>query len=175
MAITLNLVKLMNGTITVVSEESHGTHITVTLPLPKVEFEEDSKPQINDDTPDFTGKRILIAEDNDINCAVIDAILRPTNAELIFVENGQLAINAVENNRFDLVLMDIHMPVMDGKEAFVKIREMQETVPVIALTANALKGEKEKCISAGMNDYLSKPIDGVELFEKCRQWLGEAS
>ena len=107
--------------------------------------------------------RILVADDNHVNQKVVAAILKPLNCELDIVADGIEAVSAVRDNRYDVVLMDIQMPVMDGITAARAIRELPDPVsaevPIIALTANAMKGDREKYLSTGMNEYVSKPIN----------------
>jgi len=126
-------------------------------------------------TPNFANFRILLVEDNDINKEAAFELLAMAGFQCDAVENGDKAVNAVLNNRYDAVLMDCQMPVMDGFEAARTIRrhERDETIPptprgripIIALTANAIKGDRDRCIESGMDDYLSKPLDPERLFE----------
>ena len=114
--------------------------------------------------------KILIAEDNNINQILVKTLLNKKNFIVDTVENGLLAFEKVRDNNYNIVLMDLHMPVLDGYEATKKIREElsspKNNIPIIALTAAAIKGEKEKCLSIGMNDYLSKPFKAEELYSK---------
>ncbi len=116
---------------------------------------------------DFTGLKVLLVEDNPINQKVAAEILRLAGVEPEIVENGIAAVAAVQERDFDLVLMDIQMPEMDGREATTIIRtELGMTdLPIIAMTAHTMEGDREKCIAAGMNDYVSKPIDTGKLFK----------
>jgi len=110
--------------------------------------------------------RILVADDNRVNHKVLSALLAPLGHELDFVSDGGRAVAAVEFGAFDLVLMDVNMPVMDGLAATRKIRSLSgpaASLPIIALTANAMVGDKEVYLDAGMNDYVSKPIRIDEL------------
>ena len=120
--------------------------------------------------------RILLAEDNIINQQVAIGILKKIGINVDAVANGEEAVIALENVSYDLVLMDLQMPVMGGIEATKNIRSsmsnvINSNVPIIALTANAMKGDKEKCLEAGMNDYLSKPIVSKDLLETIEKWL----
>ena len=126
---------------------------------------------INDEELDLTGKKILIAEDNIVNQAFIKEILEETNVEYTIVHNGVEAVNAVIEKSFDLIIMDCLMPDMDGFEASRKITDLKtkgviKEVSILALTANAMKGDRDKCLQAGMNDYLSKPVRKKELKNK---------
>ena len=119
-------------------------------------------------TPDhFTELRVLLVEDNEINQKVAKEILRLGGIDPQIAENGARAVEAVQNGDFDLVLMDIQMPEMDGREATVVMRNELGLVdlPIIAMTAHTMAGDREKCLAVGMNDYISKPIDPELLFQ----------
>ena len=107
---------------------------------------------------------VLLAEDNDINALLVIALLAREGHAVERVSNGQEALDALSKKAYDLVLMDVHMPVMDGLEATRQIRARGLGLPVIALTANAMDEDRRICLDAGMNDYLAKPID-PDLFE----------
>jgi len=117
--------------------------------------------------PKLLGSEILVAEDNLINQQVAKEILQKAGAKITLVENGQLAVEACRKSSFDLVLMDMQMPIMDGYQASQTIREFctMEQLPIIAMTANVMKGDREKCLRYGMNDYIGKPIDRNKLFK----------
>jgi two-component system sensor histidine kinase/response regulator len=122
-------------------------------------------------------ERILLAEDNVTNQTVATRLLEKMGFGVVVVGNGQAAIRALETARFDLVLMDVQMPVMDGFDATRAIRSPQSAVlnrrvPVVAMTAHALKGDRERCLAAGMDDYLSKPIDPKALAKVTERWVG---
>lgn len=122
-----------------------------------------SSPAIKSQT---TGLHILLVEDDKTNQQVALGILENYQHQITIAENGQDALNKL-NTSFDIILMDVQMPVMDGYEATRKIRQQNgfEKIPIIAMTANAMKGDKEKCLAAGMNGYISKPIDADELLD----------
>ena len=122
----------------------------------------------------FKGKKILIVDDDVRNIYALASILGNEEIEIISAENGKDAINILQKNpSLDLILMDIMMPEMDGYEAMEKIRrnEKYKNIPIIALTAKAMKGDRQKCINAGANDYLSKPVDIDKLLSLLRVWL----
>ncbi|WP_371378332.1 response regulator [Thalassotalea aquiviva] len=123
----------------------------------------------------FKGVTILLVEDNETNQELATALLERVGAEIHIAENGQIAIEMIAQNSFDLVLMDIQMPVMDGLTATRKIRSNTkfDQLPIIAMTANAMVGDKEASIAAGMNDHINKPIDVKELYEVIQQFLPE--
>jgi signal transduction histidine kinase/CheY-like chemotaxis protein/HPt (histidine-containing phosphotransfer) domain-containing protein len=128
--------------------------------------------------------RILVAEDNSVNQEVTTAMLEAIGCTVQVVENGKLAVERLEIEPFDLVLMDCQMPIMDGFEATRKIREREESaggtsgdtepLRVVALTAHAMQGDREKCLAAGMDDYLTKPFTKGEMSQVLEQWLGDA-
>lgn len=117
--------------------------------------------------------RILMAEDNAINQRVGKLILQRAGFAIDVVQDGQEALQAHKANPYDLILMDCQMPVMDGFEACRQIRLLSHRQPVIvAVTANALLGERERCLNAGMDDYLSKPFQAEQLIGVVQKWLG---
>ena len=121
------------------------------------------------DNPDSL--RILMAEDNVINQRVGKLILQRAGFTIDLANDGSEALEAHRRNPYDLILMDCQMPIMDGFEASRSIRQLEQPQPVIiAVTANALVGEREKCLSAGMNDYLSKPFQADQLVSLVKKW-----
>ncbi|MBN1297536.1 response regulator [bacterium] len=125
---------------------------------------------------DNTGNRILIVEDNAINQRVVTSILQKNNLQSDLVCNGAEALAAITEKQYDLILMDCQMPVLDGYEATRQIRIFEKQTgnrrtPVIALTAHAIKGDREKCLAAGMDDYLSKPFTPADLVSIVDKWL----
>ncbi len=112
---------------------------------------------------------ILVVEDNIVNQKLVAKMLERRGHYTAIANNGVEAIKAFENNEFHLILMDVQMPKMDGHEATKIIRfkekEMKKHIPIIALTAHAMKGDRERCLEAGMDDYITKPINPEKLFE----------
>ncbi|MCF2857790.1 PAS domain-containing protein [Pseudoalteromonas sp. SMS1] len=164
MSITINLIKIMQGDIKVLSDFGQGTQIIVILPLEKAQSNSIPTIQKSLTAPNLTGKRILIAEDNSINQTLIRAMLRPTQADLTLVADGKLAVEAFMQGQYDLVLMDIHMPEMDGIEAQQKIKALSGTTPVIALTANVMVEDVNRYLSQGFVSHIGKPIDVNTLY-----------
>ena len=120
------------------------------------------------------GARILLVEDDKINQQVALEILEHEGFRVVCVDDGKQAYEIVQKTQFDIVLMDIQMPVMDGFASTQSIRSLNDNIskiPIIAMTAHALKGEREKCLNAGMNDYLTKPIDHQILFSILKKWI----
>jgi CheY-like chemotaxis protein len=125
----------------------------------------------------FAGHRILLAEDVEINREVVQALLEPTQLEVDFAENGLEAVNIFTKapDRYELIFMDIQMPELDGYEATRQIRALEipaaKNIPIIAMTANVFREDIEKCIDAGMNSHISKPINIGEVLEKLKNYL----
>jgi CheY-like chemotaxis protein len=118
--------------------------------------------------------RALVAEDNLVNQEIVGAMLEKLGVETTIVDNGARAVEALRRQRFDLVLMDCQMPVLDGYDATVQIRENEppdRRTPIIALTANAFVEDRNLCVQAGMDDYLAKPVSFVTLTEVLQRWL----
>ncbi len=175
LAISSNLAGLMGGEINVESQVGEGSTFAMHLPLAEV------TPPIQHETgstenqgAQLEGIRVLAAEDVEINRTILEDLLENEGASVIFAENGQLALERLEERgvtAFDVVLMDIQMPVMDGYEATHRIHEMASTLPVIGLTAHALAKEREKCLVAGMVDHVTKPIDPDTLIAAIRRQI----
>ncbi|MDX1951436.1 MAG: response regulator [Verrucomicrobiota bacterium] len=123
--------------------------------------------------------RVLVAEDNPTNQRIVLLYLKKFNCEVDVASNGREALELVRQSRYDCILMDCHMPEMDGYEATAAIRESNSAISnvfISALTANAMKGDREKCLAAGMNDYISKPLKIEELgrvLERSRNFSAE--
>jgi hypothetical protein len=132
-----------------------------------------SRPAFSAPPPDFTGRRLLLAEDNEINRNIVREILEPTGLSLDTAENGVQAVSMALANRYDLILMDVQMPEMDGYEATRAITQAmgQGRPPILALSAHAMKGDSERGLAAGMDDYLTKPISRDRLLGVLREHL----
>jgi PAS domain S-box-containing protein len=169
LAICKELVDLYRGTIKVKSKLNQGTVFTVTLPFRKGS-EQDYSDDISIadiDTSVLAGKKFLLAEDNEINQYVIGSILKEWDIDLTMVSQGEQVIDAVRRNNFDLILMDLKMPGMNGLEATRHLRKkMGITIPIVALTANSLPVEIDGVLGAGMNDFVTKPVNPTELYSK---------
>ena len=179
MAITKRIVDMMNGEIVLNTEEGKGTEfkIYLTFELPKKTVDE-VVPAVESETSekvDFTGKKVLMAEDNPINCEIASLILKEAGFEVDHAENGRIAYDTLQEKGpgyYDGVLMDIQMPEMDGYEATKAIRSLDDPelakIPVIAMTANVFEEDIQKMKNSGMNDHISKPLD----IEKMMETLG---
>lgn len=124
-------------------------------------------------TSKFPGKRALVVEDYFVNQEVTQDILELMGVDVEVAENGREALELYQNQKYDLIFMDIQMPEMDGYQTTREIRrtEKGDHVPIIALTANALSGDREKCLEAGMDDYISKPIEVEKIEEILKKYL----
>ncbi len=175
MSIVKELTNLMKGEILVSSELNKGTRIDLVFPLEiclNSTKEETIKPEI--DLNNFKGIKVLVVEDNEMNRMLANLILQDAKMIVEDAINGEDAILKLKNKTYDIVLMDMQMPIMGGIEATIEIRKnINKEIPIIALTANAIHGEKEKCMDSGMNDYLSKPFKREELYEIIAKWTLE--
>lgn len=175
MSISKELIELMGGEIFVESKKGSGTTMSF-----KIDFEigtENDLPQKNDTPADaaiLKDKLILVADDNEMNRLVAKTVMENYGATTIEAANGEEVLELLKKeNNIHLILMDVQMPVMNGLDATQKIRKiLKSNIPVIALTANAIKGESNKCLEAGMNDYVAKPFKEEELIHRVSKWLG---
>jgi CheY-like chemotaxis protein len=166
------LVELMNGSISLVSREGEGTMVCVSLP-----FEVSASAGAGDlaspseeDLPGCKNKKILVVDDDKTTRLMVKKMLQDLELTVLEAENGAAAMQTLAGEKVDCVLLDIQMPVQDGMEVVREIRssdrEEVRDVPVIALTAHAMTGDRERFLQAGMNDYLAKPVDRDDLMEK---------
>ena len=161
LAICSELIELMEGSIAVESTTEVGTTFTVSLELP---LGEQPAITISDNAvTSLQDLQVLLVEDNPVNQILASEILSDHHADVSIAENGLEAIEAVEDKEFDVILMDLQMPKMGGLEAATRIRAMGISTPIIALTANATKEDRESCKRVGMNRFLSKPFNLKEL------------
>jgi PAS domain S-box-containing protein len=166
MAITRELVVLMNGEIEVESKKNEGTTIHININLKKGGAKNLKDLQIGKKIIRIDNLSILLVEDNEMNRIVVQNSLSDFNCKVTEAENGMEALKILKKETFDIILMDIQMPEMDGIETTKIIREeLKLTTPIIALTANAFKTEIDNCQNAGMNDYVTKPFDDLILIE----------
>lgn len=174
MSIAKRLTQLMGGEISFDTQLNKGTTFYVSIPL---EIDETGRKNINSKDINLEGMRVLLVEDNEINSEIAKCQLESKGVFVDCAENGQIALdmfNASQNCEYDAILMDIMMPVMDGLEATKNIRDLDteyaKNIPIIALTANAFDEDKRNCLAAGMNMYLSKPVDMERLFMALSQY-----
>lgn len=187
LAISSELVAAMGGGLKCDSEPGRGSRFFFTLPLeitPEMERKPDSpRPArtelIAADNKSQVTLHILVAEDNQTNQEVITGMLEHIGCTVTLVANGQEAVDVVAEKSYDLILMDCQMPVLDGYQATAEIRRREKKeglghhIPIIALTANALEGDREKCLSAGMDDYIRKPFRQDDIHEILTRRLHE--
>ncbi len=175
LAITKSLTEMMGGKITVSSNYGEGSTFRIYLEqeIISMEIPETDDEEIVIDYNKNKGKRILIVDDSKINLKVANQILKPYDFNIKLVESGYEALELLESGTFDLILMDIMMPKMNGVETLRRLKEMDGfNIPVVALTADAIEGTEEKYKNAGFNAYLSKPIDRYELDRVLNKFLG---
>jgi len=176
LAITKKLVEAMGGRINLKSEINKGSVFTTELEFEKVNHltagQELMTPVHSTDSVSLSHIRILVAEDNMMNQLLVESILEKYDVVADIVENGEEALTAMRSQKYDLVLMDVQMPMIDGITATRLVRkEISSNLPIIAMTAHVLPGEREKCIDAGMNDYLSKPLDEDEVIAMLKRYF----
>ncbi|MBN2214281.1 MAG: response regulator [Bacteroidales bacterium] len=175
LTIAKGIVRLLGGKIWIDSEPGKGTTIFFTIPLEEVPDENIEKEIINEHTPfefNWKGKLILVVEDDDVNFKFIETILLENQAQVLRANNGLQAVELYRSiNKIDLILMDIKMPEMDGFEATRRIKMLNKQIPIIAQTAFALDEDREKCLQAGCDEHVTKPIDIKDLMLKINHCL----
>jgi signal transduction histidine kinase/ActR/RegA family two-component response regulator len=181
LAICRQLTTMMGGEIGVISEPGKGATFWFSIILDKNIEGSHCKPSgkpANTPAILFQNVRILLAEDNRVNQMFAVEMLETMGCQVIVANNGLQAVEQITRNSYDLVMMDCQMPEMDGFEATARIRQMEKDqhrlpVPIIALTANAMKGDKERCMESGMSDYIAKPVRKQDLQEILMKWAGK--
>ena len=167
LAITKNLVELMNGTIEVVSQLGAGSEFIVHLPLKPFSKTSQSAPVSVLPEYNFSGKKILIAEDAHINYILLAKILSKTGATVIWAQNGDECVSLFKQNPdTGVILMDMQMPVKDGYTAAREILKIDPKVPIVAQTAYSMDDERDRILNTGCVGYIAKPIDRIELLKK---------
>ncbi len=175
LSIARTLAERMGGTLHAISEEGAGSVFTLEIPLPFSRRNMESPQPKKRSEEAESGLEVLLVEDNPVNQTVIEAMLRSLGYRVELVGDGAHAVQHFDPQRFAAVLMDCRLPIMDGYEATRQIRRRtpQCNTPIIALTANALQGDREACLQAGMNDYLAKPFKRADLERVLLRWLGK--
>jgi CheY-like chemotaxis protein/two-component sensor histidine kinase len=181
LAISKEIVERMGGTITFTSEEGKGSTFSCTIPFGEADSECDAGIAPGKTTTawyapradEIRKPRLLVAEDEQVTRQVLGLMLQMAKYETDFAENGEKVVEMWDKGKYDLILMDVQMPQMDGFEATAAIREKERTrgdyTPIIAITGHAFKEDEERCLAVGMDAYVSKPID----FKACLQVIGE--
>ena len=180
LSICRDLVRLMGSEIHVSSQKNKGTTTRFTLHLPVGQAQAVARRKLP--AADLAlrqqhlrGKRVLLVEDNLFNRQIAKSFLSQADVLVTEAEHGAQAVELVQRQQFDLILMDVQMPVMDGYAATALLRQqLALTTPIIALTANAINGEREKCLAAGMNGYLAKPFQEAQLLQLLLDWTPQA-
>jgi two-component system sensor histidine kinase/response regulator len=183
LAISRNLAELMGGQAGVQSRFGHGSTFWFTVrlgtlaappPDPRAPARPNrSEPELGGQFEAARGARILVVEDNDINQIVAREILQDAGFAVEVADNGLVGLEMARSGRFDLVLMDMQMPVMDGVTATLEIRKLAGfgTLPIVAMTANAMQRDRDRCLRAGMNDFVTKPFDPDQLCSVLLKWI----
>ncbi len=183
LTIVKKIVNLQKGEISLKSKVGTGTTFIIDLPFEKSTLETQSlqydiiNSELNNVLPYPKGIKVLMAEDNEMNQELSKVVFKELGWDLDIADNGVVVIDKLKKNVYDIILMDIQMPVMDGYEATLKIRnefsKPESEIPIMAITAHALNSEINKCLAAGMNDYLSKPFKTNDLIAKVGVLLPE--
>ena len=185
LALVRGIANLAGGSVRVASTLGAGSTFVVEMPFVPAASPEPSRAIVSTVSPDVDlgeatagestrGASVLVAEDNPVNRMLVEAMLEELGCAVRCVENGAEALEALDAERFDIVLMDCQMPVLDGLEATRAARARDHRLPIVAVTANAMEGDRARCLEAGMNDYLSKPFTGAALGAIVERWLGAA-
>ena len=182
LAVTRNLVQLMDGEVGAESEHGKGSRFWFTARFGIGKCASETEGNAGEDIRQvpsighLKGSRVLLVEDNVINCEVAKVLLSDVGIEVDIAKDGSLAVNKMRSNDYDLVLMDVQMPVMDGLEATRLIRTFggaKAEVPILAMTANVYEDDRKNCLRAGMNDFVAKPVDPGDLYTKLNLWISQ--
>ncbi len=172
MSISQKLVAQMGGYFNVKSEKGRGSEISFVIKLEKgktTDVPTETKISHNEDL--FAGRKILIVDDNEMNRLVASTVLLGYGPQVMIAENGEIALDMLNEEAYDIILMDIQMPVLNGYDTTKTLRAGGYTGVIIALTASAIEGEREKCLAAGMDDYITKPINEELLIGVIDNWI----
>ena len=175
-----NIIKALGGDIVLESKEGVGTTVSFSLEMGVKNWGEKIEPIVVEKNRSFLntlqGVQILLVEDNEVNQLVASMMLEKVGIEVTIASNGQEGVDTYLANpeKFDLILMDLQMPILSGYDATKKIREHNKTIPIIALTAAAMIEDKQKALEAGMDDHLSKPIEKEKMYQTIEGFVRSA-
>jgi CheY-like chemotaxis protein len=176
LAIVRELAGLMRGQVRVESRLGAGSHFFVDLPLQRAPGSVLPQPKATQPTDDNAPVSVLVVEDDAVNQLVVLEMLRKLGCEVDVVDDGEAAHRAVRAGSYDIVFMDCHMPVVDGFEATRRIRAWEQTrggeLVIVALTADSLASDRQRCLDAGMNDFITKPVSSSQLSATIERWTG---
>lgn len=178
LAISKHIIQLLDGTIICESEEGIGTTFTINLKLDVVNLKDMTQVQIKNHDEilsQLQGLNILCVDDNEMNRKVFSMILNKYNLKCDMADNGVKAVELAIKNEYDIIFMDIQMPIMDGIEASKEILSFHQNAYIIALTANAFTEDKQKCLEVGMKDFITKPVKKEKLIETFERYLRQHS
>ncbi|MEM1068386.1 MAG: ATP-binding protein [Planctomycetota bacterium] len=186
LSISRRLTEALGGSLTVSSQPGHGSTFSVLHPIEdgalddtitpdQILADRDQAEEMPTDIQRLPSKPVLVVDDGEANRRLIELVLGRAGADVTTAENGLQAIEALSRNDYELILMDMQMPVVDGYTATRKLRAAGVNTPVIALTGNAMKGDRQKCLDCGCSDFLSKPVDIDQLLQRTAFFLGDAN
>lgn len=175
LAICRQIVESLGGAIGVTSTLGQGSVFWFTLPFaPARQLAQSPHPHADAPQVSLVGRHVLLVEDNAVNQHLTRRLLEKEGCKVEIAASGPIALDLIQRSRYDLILMDVQMPDMDGLETTIEIRRRQSSqsrTPIIALTANAMDGDREACFAAGMDDYLSKPVSRESLRQALQRWM----
>ena len=172
LTISKQLIEMMGGQIWLQSDVNIGSEFRFTIPYTPTKLKETQAKQLDNNVKELLNKTILVVEDDYSSFLLIDAILNKYGAKLLRAENAQAAFDLISSeSKIDIILMDIQLPNMNGYEATRKIKQEHPAIPIIAQTANAMEGDRDKALEAGCNDYITKPIDYPDLINKIKKHI----
>ena len=174
LSISKKLATLMQGDIFVKSNLNDGSEFVLTLPL-VVSKDNLEETDVSVHQKPKMGSKVLLAEDNLLNQKLGERILSNMGMNVTLASNGSIALNLARNKVFDVIILDLQMPIMDGIEACRNIRIFNQKTPIIAMTGSTFSEDREMCYQAGMNDYISKPIDPISLYKALIKWVPDTN